>query len=156
MSTRGAGRRLGVRAMTVRLAPTGRLCSPGWPLPDGLTEPTDGTDLRAALSGRGERQAQPRRVCVHEQLSAVGAWIARTRVINAHTAPPCRLGAEGVAEPLYRSSGGLAGRETHWRVRWDVSTALMISCTRALWAKLPWFSPAPERISSQKLCTRFA
>src|SRR5439155_982561 len=49
-----------------------------------------------------------------------------------------------------------SGRSTQRRSRWERSTALMISCTRALWAKLPWFASPPSVISFAKLWTRFA
>src|SRR4029077_1812465 len=51
---------------------------------------------------------------------------------------------------------GFSGRSTQRRSRWERSTALMISCTRALCAKLPWFASPPSMISLAKLWTRFA
>src|SRR6185503_1308985 len=48
-----------------------------------------------------------------------------------------------------------SGRSTQRCSRCERATALMISWTFALCAKLPWFSSPPSTISCMKLCTRF-
>ena len=62
--------------------------------------------------------------------------------------------------PAHRAYSALkslsSGRSTQRRSRCERSTALMISCTRALWAKLPSFFSPPDTISCIKSCTRLA
>ena len=61
-------------------------------------------------------------------------------------------GDDAGARPASTSSR--SGRLTHRRWRCESVTALIISCTRALCAKLPWLTGPSAMISQQKSCTR--
>src|SRR5258706_6137755 len=70
---------------------------------------------------------------------------------------PAARADDAYPQPLAQSPTPPSSRRSNQpRSRYERSTALMISCTRALCAKLPWFASPPSVISFAKLWTRFA